>query len=268
MAPDWAAALAPVEPAIRAAGDFLRAEVAAGRTYLPAGDAILNAFRRPLTDVRVLVVGQDPYPTPGHPIGLSFAVDPHVRPTRMGVEALVLREPGVEGRPRQRVRTAHRLDRRLRVPLGRPRQHTVAHHDVEHLAGAEHLGPRAVARGTQLRLQVGRREEVLGVVGVLPDQQRCDRVDDEVARAEGAGPGLSRLDRSRGDRERVLDDVGHGGCLSPWLATVLDALCVGKPINRRECSIAQHASFPPWPAQAPAQLEHLADAQRTPAVES
>lgn len=80
MAPDWAAALAPVEPAIRAAGDFLRAEVAAGRTYLPAGDAILNAFRRPLTDVRVLVVGQDPYPTPGHPMGLSFSVQPDVRP--------------------------------------------------------------------------------------------------------------------------------------------------------------------------------------------
>jgi len=80
MAPDWAAALAPVEPAIRAAGDFLRAEVAAGRTYLPAGDAILNAFRRPLADVRVLVVGQDPYPTPGHPMGLSFSVQPDVRP--------------------------------------------------------------------------------------------------------------------------------------------------------------------------------------------
>ncbi len=80
MAPDWAEALADVEPQIRAAGDFLRAEVAAGRTYLPAGDAIFTAFRRPLADVRVLVVGQDPYPTPGHPMGLSFSVQPHVRP--------------------------------------------------------------------------------------------------------------------------------------------------------------------------------------------
>ena len=80
VAPDWAAALAPVEPAIRAAGAFLRAEVAAGRTYLPAGDAIFAAFRRPMADVRVLVVGQDPYPTPGHPMGLSFSVQPHVRP--------------------------------------------------------------------------------------------------------------------------------------------------------------------------------------------
>ena len=61
-------------------GQFLRAELAAGRTYLPQGDQVLRAFRRPLADVRVLVVGQDPYPTPGHPIGLSFAVDAHVRP--------------------------------------------------------------------------------------------------------------------------------------------------------------------------------------------
>ena len=80
VAPDWAVALAPVEPALRAAGDFLRAEVAAGHGYLPAGDAILRAFARPLADVRVLVVGQDPYPTPGHPVGLSFSVAPDVRP--------------------------------------------------------------------------------------------------------------------------------------------------------------------------------------------
>ena len=61
-------------------GQFLRAEIAAGRAYLPAGDHIFRAFQRPLADVRVLIVGQDPYPTPGHPIGLSFAVDAHVRP--------------------------------------------------------------------------------------------------------------------------------------------------------------------------------------------
>jgi uracil-DNA glycosylase len=80
MDPGWAAALEPVADRIAAMGDFLRAEVAAGRPYLPAGDAVLRAFRAPLADVRVLIVGQDPYPTPGHPIGLSFAVDRHVRP--------------------------------------------------------------------------------------------------------------------------------------------------------------------------------------------
>ena len=78
--PGWAQALAPVEANIAAMGEFLRAEIAAGRTYLPAGEHILRAFTRPFADVRVLIVGQDPYPTPGHPIGLSFAVERHVRP--------------------------------------------------------------------------------------------------------------------------------------------------------------------------------------------
>ena len=80
MAPDWAEALAPVDDRIAQMGRFLREEIAAGRGYLPAGDHVFRAFQRPLADVRVLVVGQDPYPTPGHPIGLSFAVDPHVWP--------------------------------------------------------------------------------------------------------------------------------------------------------------------------------------------
>ncbi len=80
VAPDWAEALAPVDEQIAAMGRFLREELAAGRAYLPAGDDVLKAFVRPLADVRVLVVGQDPYPTPGHPIGLSFAVAPDVRP--------------------------------------------------------------------------------------------------------------------------------------------------------------------------------------------
>ena len=80
VAPDWAEALAPVEPQIIAAGQFLRSELAAGRTYLPDGDHILRAFSRPLSDVRVLIVGQDPYPTPGHPVGLCFSVAPDVRP--------------------------------------------------------------------------------------------------------------------------------------------------------------------------------------------
>ena len=80
MAPDWAEALAPVEERIERMGAFLREEVAAGRGYQPAGDAIFHAFRRPLAEVRVLVVGQDPYPNPDHPIGLSFAVERHVWP--------------------------------------------------------------------------------------------------------------------------------------------------------------------------------------------
>jgi len=75
----WAAALEPVAGRIEAMGDFLRAEVAAGRRYLPAGENVLRAFQPPFADVRVLIMGQDPYPTPGHPVGLSFSVAPEVR---------------------------------------------------------------------------------------------------------------------------------------------------------------------------------------------
>ncbi len=79
VAPDWAEALRPVEPTITQLGEFLRTEIAAGRNYLPAGQNILRAFRMPLASVRVLIVGQDPYPTPGNPVGLSFSVAPEVR---------------------------------------------------------------------------------------------------------------------------------------------------------------------------------------------
>jgi uracil-DNA glycosylase len=61
-------------------GEFLRAELAAGHRYLPAGPNVLRAFTFPLDEVRVLIVGQDPYPTPGHAVGLSFSVAGDVRP--------------------------------------------------------------------------------------------------------------------------------------------------------------------------------------------
>lgn len=76
----WARALEPVAGEVRAMGDFLRAELTAGRSYLPAGEHVLRAFSQPFEDVRVLIVGQDPYPTPGHPVGLSFSVAPDVQP--------------------------------------------------------------------------------------------------------------------------------------------------------------------------------------------
>jgi uracil-DNA glycosylase len=76
----WATALAPVAPAIATMGAFLRAELAAGRAYLPAGANVLRAFTHPFDAVRVLIVGQDPYPTPGHAVGLSFSVSAQTRP--------------------------------------------------------------------------------------------------------------------------------------------------------------------------------------------
>lgn len=78
--PGWAKALAPVAPQVAVMGEFLRAEIEAGRGYLPAGEHVLRAFTQPLSDVRVLIVGQDPYPTPGHPVGLAFSVAADVWP--------------------------------------------------------------------------------------------------------------------------------------------------------------------------------------------
>lgn len=80
VAPDWADALAPVADQVAALGQFLRGEIAGGRGYLPHGDQILRAFARPMSEVKVLIAGQDPYPTPGHPVGLSFSVSPTVWP--------------------------------------------------------------------------------------------------------------------------------------------------------------------------------------------
>ena len=78
--PGWEAALAPQAAALEQVGAALTQRRAAGEQVLPAPEHILRVFRRPFEDVQVLVLGQDPYPTPGHPIGLSFAVDRHVRP--------------------------------------------------------------------------------------------------------------------------------------------------------------------------------------------
>lgn len=74
----WAAALAPVEGRIHELGAMLRDEIAAGHGYLPAGTDVLRAFTYPFDEVKILIVGQDPYPTPGHAMGLSFSVAPGV----------------------------------------------------------------------------------------------------------------------------------------------------------------------------------------------
>ena len=82
----WARALAPVEQQVATMGEFLRAELAAGARYLPPGPNVLRAFTFPFDEVRVLIVGQDPYPTPGHAVGLSFSVAPEVRPLPRSLE--------------------------------------------------------------------------------------------------------------------------------------------------------------------------------------
>ena len=96
----WADALAPVEPRIRELGEFLRQEQADGRGFLPAADRIFAAFQQPFEAVKVLIVGQDPYPTPGHPIGLSFAVASDVQPLPRSLQNIVAELESDLGHPR------------------------------------------------------------------------------------------------------------------------------------------------------------------------
>ncbi|KAB7741422.1 uracil-DNA glycosylase [Nostocoides sp. F2B08] len=129
--PSWVPALRPHEGTLAVLGEFLREEVAAGRGYLPAGQHVLRAFELPLEDVRVLIVGQDPYPTPGHPIGLSFAVAPDVRPVPRSL-ANIFTELGTDlGLPRPSTgdltpwaeRGVMLLNRVLTVGPGSPASH-------------------------------------------------------------------------------------------------------------------------------------------------
>lgn len=93
--PSWAGALAPATTQVAALGAFLRAERAAGRGYLPAGEHVLRAFGQPMDAVRVLIVGQDPYPSPGHAVGLAFSVAPNVQPIPRSLQN-IYRELGTD----------------------------------------------------------------------------------------------------------------------------------------------------------------------------
>lgn len=95
----WARALEPVGDKVAEMGQFLRAEIAAGRGYLPAGPNVLRAFTFPFDEVRVLIVGQDPYPTPGHAVGLSFSVAAGVRPLPRSLENIFAEYTGDLGFP-------------------------------------------------------------------------------------------------------------------------------------------------------------------------
>lgn len=75
MDPSWVPAMEPVAGKISEMGKMLRDE---GNNYFPAGKDIFRAFTYPFDQVKVLIVGQDPYPTPGNAMGLSFSVKPGV----------------------------------------------------------------------------------------------------------------------------------------------------------------------------------------------
>ena len=80
VSPDWAQALSEQEPALRRLGAMLAAEYDAGTRFLPLPTQVLRALGAPLAEVKVLLVGQDPYPTPGHSVGLAFSVEKTTQP--------------------------------------------------------------------------------------------------------------------------------------------------------------------------------------------
>lgn len=69
MHPDWQALLPDAKPLLEQLERELPAE------YVPAPQLVMRAFEVAPTTVRVVIIGQDPYPTPGHAIGLSFAIN-------------------------------------------------------------------------------------------------------------------------------------------------------------------------------------------------
>lgn len=152
--PSWVDALTPAADALAACGVFLREEVAAGRGYLPAANHVLRAFEQPMDAVRVLIVGQDPYPTPGHAVGLSFSVAPEVRPVPRSLVNIYTELESDLGLPRPSTgdlspwseRGVLLLNRVLTVAPGKPASHRGK--GWEHVTAAAISG--LVARGGPL----------------------------------------------------------------------------------------------------------------------
>ena len=87
MHPSWQAALADAKPLLQSIESKLDQHPG---EYVPAKDLVMRAFEQPLDDIRVLIVGQDPYPTSGHAIGLSFAVNPQVKPLPRSLKNILI----------------------------------------------------------------------------------------------------------------------------------------------------------------------------------
>ena len=81
--PSWDTALLPELDMdyMQSLKAFLKAEKARGSVIFPSSSLWFNALNStPLDEVKVVILGQDPYPTPGHAHGLCFSVQPEVRP--------------------------------------------------------------------------------------------------------------------------------------------------------------------------------------------
>lgn len=90
MHPSWQAAMPDAKPIL----DRLEAKLKErGTHYLPEKNLVMRAFEAPLDEIRVVIIGQDPYPTVGHAIGLSFAVSAETKPLPRSLKN-ILRELG------------------------------------------------------------------------------------------------------------------------------------------------------------------------------
>jgi len=98
--PSWLPVLRPHQDLLAGIAARLAAEEAEGVPCLPARGQVLRAMTQPLADVRVLLLGQDPYPTPGHAVGLSFSVGPQVRPLPRSLRNVLLERESDLGLPR------------------------------------------------------------------------------------------------------------------------------------------------------------------------
>ena len=102
----WKSALAPEfgKPYFEQLVRFLHQEKAAGKVIYPPGSQIFRAFElTPLDQVKVVILGQDPYHNPGEAMGLSFSVPDGVRmpPSLRNIFAEIESDLGVRmsGRP-------------------------------------------------------------------------------------------------------------------------------------------------------------------------
>ena len=161
----WAEALEPVADQIARMGVSCAQQIAAGKRYLPAGDQVLRAFKQPFADVRVLIVGQDPYPTPGHPVGLSFSVDPGVRRLPGSLRQhlpRVLRGPRLPGAGQRRPDAVDRARRAAAQPGAHRRAGQAGQPPGQGLGGGHRAGdprPRGAGQAAGRHLVGPRRQE-------------------------------------------------------------------------------------------------------------
>lgn len=147
LATDWAEVLAPHEELI---AQLLTEAYSPGQHTLPKRDNVLRAFKTPLKDVRVVIVGQDPYPTPGDAVGLSFSVAPGSKiPRSLGnIYKELHSDLGIEPAPHGDLshwadQGVLLLNRVLTVPAGDAGGHrrrgweTVTHTAIEAIAARE-----------------------------------------------------------------------------------------------------------------------------------